>query len=56
VAGAHDQLRPPDHVQTIARQIPGAHFEVIESGHYIPVQTPEKAVELMAGLLERARF
>jgi len=56
VAGAHDQLRPPDHVQLIARQIPGAQFEVIESGHYIPVQTPEKAVELMAGLLERAGF
>jgi 3-oxoadipate enol-lactonase len=56
VAGAHDQLRPPDHVRTIARQIPGAQFEVIESSHYIPVQTPEKAVELMAGLLNRAGF
>ena len=56
VAGIHDRLRPPDHVQTIARQISGAQFEVIESGHYIPVQTPEKAVEMMVRLLERAGF
>jgi pimeloyl-ACP methyl ester carboxylesterase len=56
VAGAHDGLRPPDHVRTIAQQISEAQFEVIESGHYIPVQTPEKAVELMTGLLERAGF
>jgi 3-oxoadipate enol-lactonase len=56
VAGTHDQLRPPDHVRTIAQQIPGAQFEIIESGHYIPVQTPEKAVELMAGLLNRTGF
>ena len=56
VAGAHDGLRPPEHVQTVARQIPESQFEVIESGHYIPVQMPEKAVELLTGLLNRATF
>jgi len=52
----HDGLRPPEHVQTIARQILESQFEVIESGHYIPVQMPEKAVELLKGLLNRATF
>lgn len=56
VAGAYDQLRTPAHVRTIASQIPGAQFEIIESGHYIPVQTPEIAVEMLLELLGRAGF
>jgi 3-oxoadipate enol-lactonase len=56
VAGAYDQLRTPAHLRTIASQIPEAQFEIIESGHYIPVQTPEIAVEMLSGLLGRAGF
>jgi len=56
VAGAYDQLRTPAHLRTIASQIPGAQFEIIESGHYIPVQTPEIAVEMLSQLLGRAGF
>ena len=56
VAGAHDQLRPPDHVRAIAAQIPCAQFEVIEAGHYIPVQAPDQTVALLSGLLDRVGF
>ena len=54
VAGAYDQLRPPAHVREIASRIPGARFEIIESGHYIPVQTPEIAVAMLSEFLQRA--
>jgi 3-oxoadipate enol-lactonase len=56
VAGAHDQLRPPAHVRMIAGQSPDAQFEVIEAGHYIPVQAPEIALDMLAKLLARAGF
>jgi 3-oxoadipate enol-lactonase len=56
VAGAYDQLRTPAHLREIASQIPGARFEVIDSGHYIPVQTPAIAVKMLSELLERAGF
>ncbi|MEP9375346.1 alpha/beta hydrolase [Aquabacter sp. CN5-332] len=40
IAGWHDLLRPPAEVAATAADIPGARFEVIESGHLMPVQAP----------------
>jgi 3-oxoadipate enol-lactonase len=40
IAGAHDLLRTPAQVEPIARAIPGAQYRVLESGHYMAVQTP----------------
>src|SRR3974377_1914681 len=50
VAGAHDGLRPPEHVQTIARQILGSQFEVIESGNSIPVPAHDNGVVVLTGM------
>jgi pimeloyl-ACP methyl ester carboxylesterase len=36
----HDGLRPPASVEPIARQIPGADYIEINSGHFAAVQTP----------------
>ena len=40
LAGRHDQVRPPAIVEPVARAIPGARFEVLESAHFMPAQTP----------------
>ena len=36
----HDKLRPPAAVEPMARQIPGAQYIEINSGHFAAVQTP----------------
>jgi 3-oxoadipate enol-lactonase len=41
IAGAFDRVRPPPLVEPVARAISGARYEVLETGHYAPVQTPE---------------
>jgi pimeloyl-ACP methyl ester carboxylesterase len=40
LAGIHDRLRPPALVEPIARAIPGARFQALDSGHFMAVQTP----------------
>ncbi len=36
----HDKLRPPATVEPLAKQIPGAAYLEINSGHFAAVQTP----------------
>jgi 3-oxoadipate enol-lactonase len=40
-AGALDRVRPPHLVEPVAKAIPGARYQVLESAHYAPVQTPK---------------
>lgn len=40
LAGQHDLLRPPADVTMLATRIPGARYDVIESGHLMSVQAP----------------
>ena len=39
-AGRHDGLRPPAMIEPMSRQIPGAQFLELNSGHFASVQTP----------------
>ena len=39
-AGTHDGLRPPSVIEPMSRQIPGAQFLALNSGHFAAVQTP----------------
>jgi 3-oxoadipate enol-lactonase len=39
-AGRHDGLRPPSVIEPMARQIPGAQFLELNTGHFASVQTP----------------
>lgn len=40
LAGAHDLGRPPERVAQVAAVIPGAAYRVVESGHFMAIQTP----------------
>jgi 3-oxoadipate enol-lactonase len=41
----YDTIRPPQEVEAIARQIPGARYVETASGHFMPHQTPELFLE-----------
>jgi 3-oxoadipate enol-lactonase len=51
LAGTLDPLRPPAAVEPIARTVPGARFEPIESGHFSPTQTPEIVADRLNAFL-----
>jgi len=40
ISCTHDRLRPPSAVEPMARQIPGAEYLEINSGHFAAIQTP----------------
>ena len=39
-AGRHDSLRPPAVIEPMAKQIPGAQFLELNTGHFASIQTP----------------
>lgn len=39
-AGRHDGLRPPSVIEPMAKNVPGAQFLELNSGHFASVQTP----------------
>lgn len=39
-AGRHDSLRPPSAIEPMAKQIPGAEFLELNTGHFASIQTP----------------
>jgi 3-oxoadipate enol-lactonase len=47
----HDRLRPPSAVEPMARQIPGAGYIEINSGHFAGVQTPGLVSQAFHGFL-----
>jgi 3-oxoadipate enol-lactonase len=53
VAGRHDAVRPPAGSEEVARKIPGARFELIDSGHFMPVQAPGPLRDLLLDFLPR---
>jgi 3-oxoadipate enol-lactonase len=52
IAGALDRVRPPQMVEPVARAISGARFEVLQTGHYAAVQTPELFAAAINGFLD----
>ena len=51
IAGRHDTVRPHAGTAELAKKIPGARFELIEAGHFMPTQGPEPLVALLDGFL-----
>jgi 3-oxoadipate enol-lactonase len=51
VAGRHDTVRPHAGTAELAKKIPGARFELIEAGHFMPAQGPEPLVALLQDFL-----
>ncbi|MBL8688052.1 MAG: alpha/beta fold hydrolase [Rhodospirillaceae bacterium] len=55
LAGSRDQARPPSMVETVANAIPGARFEVLETGHIMPLETPDLIARKINGFLTETR-
>jgi 3-oxoadipate enol-lactonase len=51
-AGRLDRTRPPALVEPVARAIAGARYEVLETGHYVAVQTPGLLADTIGGFLD----
>jgi 3-oxoadipate enol-lactonase len=51
VAGRHDTVRPPAGTEEMARKIPGARFELIEAGHFMPTTGPAALLKLLNDFL-----
>jgi 3-oxoadipate enol-lactonase len=54
VAGKFDQVRPPAGSEDLARQIPGARFELIDACHMMPAQAPGPLLALIEDFLATA--
>jgi 3-oxoadipate enol-lactonase len=55
VCGAtHDTSRPPATIEALAKQIPGATYKLVDSGHFMPLQTPDRFVEAVLPFLKGA--
>lgn len=53
LAARHDLTRPPERVQPVADAIAGAEMRVVESGHFMAIQTPELMAEVILGFMDR---
>lgn len=51
LAGRRDGLRPPALVETVARAIPGARFQVLDTAHFMAWQTPEAVADALTDFL-----
>ena len=51
VAGRHDTVRPHTGSADLAKKIPGARFELIEAGHFLPTQGPQPLAALLEDFL-----
>jgi 3-oxoadipate enol-lactonase len=52
VAVTHYKGRPVESVRAIASAVPHGHFEVLESGPFVPVQAPELLLPLLRTFLQ----
>jgi 3-oxoadipate enol-lactonase len=53
VAGRHDTVRPHAGTAELAKKIPGARFELIEAGHFMPTQGPAPLIALLDDFLPK---
>lgn len=51
LAGTRDRLRPPALVEPLARAMPKARFQALDTGHFMAVQTPGLVAEAVGGFL-----
>jgi 3-oxoadipate enol-lactonase len=53
VAGKHDTVRPHAGTAELAKKIPGARFELVDAGHFMPTQGPEPLIALLEDFLPK---
>jgi 3-oxoadipate enol-lactonase len=54
LGGALDRVRPPALAEPVARAIPGAHYALLQTGHYMAVETPELTAAAIGDFLDEA--
>jgi 3-oxoadipate enol-lactonase len=52
LGGRFDRTRPPALVEPVARAIPGARYQLLDTGHYMAVATPELLAATVGGFLD----
>ncbi|QQS12341.1 MAG: alpha/beta fold hydrolase [Rhodospirillales bacterium] len=52
LAGRYDQVRPPAVVEPVARAIPGARYDILDTAHFMPAQAPALVAAAIRGFLE----
>jgi len=52
IGGRFDRTRPPATAEPVAHAIPGAQFKILDSGHYMAVQTPELVADAITEFLD----
>ena len=45
-------MRPPESFKELADAIPGARFEVLETGHFAAIESPELVLPLLKSFLK----
>jgi 3-oxoadipate enol-lactonase len=51
IGGSQDAARPPAQTEAIARQVPGAHYRELDTGHFAAWQTPELTAQAISDFL-----
>jgi 3-oxoadipate enol-lactonase len=54
LGGSLDRVRPPALAEPVARSIPNARYQVLETGHYMAVATPELVAAAIGDFLDEA--
>ena len=52
LGGALDRVRPPALAEPVARAIPGARYALLQTGHYMAVETPELVASAIGDFLD----
>jgi 3-oxoadipate enol-lactonase len=52
IGGRFDGTRPPAAVEPVARLIPGARYQLLDTGHYMAAQTPELIASAIGDFLD----
>jgi pimeloyl-ACP methyl ester carboxylesterase len=47
IAGRRDVMTPPKPAQALAREVPGARFELLDTGHCMPGEAPREVTRLL---------
>ncbi|MDR3531643.1 MAG: alpha/beta fold hydrolase [Rhodopila sp.] len=55
-AGRHDGLRPPSIIEPMSKQIPGAQFLELNSGHFASIQTPGLVAQAIHSFLHAMKY
>ena len=54
IAATHDHMVPPSHARELAKQIPGAVYKEMATGHLVPLERPDEFASIALQFLLRS--